>query len=72
MFRRLLDRLHAIVEVERLARALVLAQRASRRDSSYSADVCSDRAAALRGRLDDADVAQPGEGHVQGPGIGVG
>ena len=63
---RLLDRLDAVVEEERLALALVLAQqRLADELLVVLAHVGADRPAALRRRLDDADVAEPGERHVQ-------
>ena len=63
---RLLDRLDAVVEEERLALAPVLAQQCLAHELLVVlAHVGADRPAALRRRLDDADVAQPGERHVQ-------
>ena len=66
LLRRLVDRLDAVVEVERLAAALDLAlERQLDELLVVLADGRADRAAALRRRLDDRDVAQPGERHVQ-------
>ena len=65
---RLLDRLDAVVEVERLPAALVLAgQRLRDQLLVVLADGRPDRTAALGRRLDDRDVAQAGERHVQRP-----
>ena len=62
----LFDRLDAVVEVERLPAALDLAlERRLRERLVVLADRGSDRAAALRRRLDDRDVAEPGERHVE-------
>ena len=64
---RLLDRLDAVVQVEGLAAARVLAlQRACDQLLVVDADVGADRLATLRRRLDRGDVAQSGERHVQG------
>ena len=63
---RLVDRLDAVVEVERLAPAGDLAlERGLDELLVVLADVRPDRAAALGRRLDHGDVAQPGERHVQ-------
>ena len=65
---RLLDRLDAVVEVEGLAAAGVLSQqRVAHQLLLVLADVGSDRAAPQRRRLDDADVAEARQGHVQRP-----
>jgi hypothetical protein len=57
-----LDRLDAIVEVERLAAALVLAEERVPNEVLFVlADMRPDRPPALRRRLDDADVPQSGE-----------
>ena len=64
--RRLVDRLDAVVEVERLAAARVLAlERRLDQLLVVLADVRADRPAALGRRLDHRDVAQAGERHVQ-------
>ncbi len=61
-----LDRLDAVVEVEALAAALVLAlERELHELLVVLADRRPDRPAALRRRLDDRDVAQARERHVQ-------
>ena len=66
LLRRLLDRLDAVVQVERLAVALDLAlERLLDQLFVVLADVGADRPAALRRRLDHRDVAQAGERHVQ-------
>ncbi len=63
---RRLDRLDAVVQVEALAAALVLAlERDLHELLVVLADVRPDRPPALRRRLDDRDVAQAGERHVQ-------
>ena len=63
---RLVDRLDAVVEVERLPVAGELAlERLLDELLVVLADVRADRAAALRRRLDHRDVAQAGERHVQ-------
>ena len=63
---RLVDRLHAVVQVERLAAARVLAlERRPDELLVVLADGRADRAPALGRRLDDRDVAQAGERHVQ-------
>ncbi len=63
---RLLDRLDAVVQEERLPIALVLAQdRALDELLLVLADVCLHRPAALRRRLDHRDVAQPRQRHLQ-------
>ena len=63
---RLVDRLDAVVDEERLAAALLLAHdRLLDELLVVVADVGLDRPAALGRRLDDADVAQPGERHLQ-------
>ncbi len=65
---RLVDRLDPVVQEERLAAARVLAQQ-RRLDELLVvlADVGLDRAAALRRGLDHADVADPGQRHLQRP-----
>ncbi len=63
---RLLDGLDPVVQDEGLASALVLAQeRLADELLVVLAHVRADRPAATRRCLDDADVAQSGEGHVQ-------
>ena len=63
---RLLDRLDPVVQVEGLAAALDLAlERGPDQLLVVLADRRPDRAPALRRRLDDRDVAQAGERHVQ-------
>src|SRR3954451_7002490 len=63
---RLVDRLHAVVHEERLALALLLAdERLLDEVLVVLADVGLHGAAALGRRLDDADVAHAGEGHLQ-------
>ena len=63
---RLLDRLDAVVEEERLPTALVLAlERVLDELLVELADVGTDRAATLGRGLDHRDVAQAGERHVQ-------
>ena len=61
--------LDAVVQVERLARAGVLALERDARpvSSSYSPDDRADRPPSLRRRLDDRDVAQARERHVERP-----
>ena len=62
----LVDRLHAVVEVERLTAARVLAlERGPDELLVVLADGRADRAAARGRRLDDRDVAQARERHVQ-------
>ena len=62
----LVDGLDAVVQVEALAAAGVLAaQRLGHQLLVVLAHVGGDRAAAGRRGLDDADVAQPREGHLQ-------
>ena len=62
----LVDRLDAVVQEERLAAALLLAhERLLDELLVVLADVGLDRAAALGRRLDDRDVAQPGQRHLQ-------
>ena len=62
------DRLDAVVEVERLAVALLLAlERLLDRLLVVLADARADRPPSLRRRLDDRDVAQAGERHVERP-----
>ena len=66
LLRRLLDRLDAVVEVERLALAGDLAlERGLDQLLVVLADRRPDRPPALGRRLDDRDVAQPGERHVE-------
>ena len=66
LLRRRLDRLDAVVEVERLAVAAELAfERLHDQLLVVLADVGADRAAAFRRRLDHRDVAQARERHVQ-------
>ena len=68
---RLVDRLDAVVQVERLPAACVLAlERGLDQLFVVLADRRADRAPADRRRLDDRDVAQPGERHVKRPGNG--
>ena len=63
---RLVDRLDAVVQEERLPAARVLAhERLLDELLVVLADVRLDRPAALRRRLDDRDVAQAGERHLQ-------
>jgi hypothetical protein len=63
---RLVDRLDPVVQVERLAATRVLAlERRADQVLVVLADVCSDRASALGRRLDDRDVAEAGERHVE-------
>ncbi len=66
LFSRLVDRLDAVVQVERLplTRNLPL-ERLLDQVVVELADVGANRATALRRRLDDGDVAQPRERHVQ-------
>ena len=65
---RLLDRLDPVVEVERLAAAVDLSlERGLDQLLVVLADCRPDRPAALRRRLDDRDVAQAGERHVERP-----
>src|SRR5206468_2095351 len=62
----LVDRLDAVVEVEALAAPLDLSlERKLDQFLVVLADGRADRAASLRRRLDDRDVTQPGERHVQ-------
>ena len=62
----LVDRLDAVVQEERLAVALVLAlERLAHELLVVLADVGLDRPAALGRRLDDGDVAQAGQRHLQ-------
>ena len=62
----LVDRLDAVVEEERLPAALVLAlERLADQLLVVLADVGLDRAPALGRGLDDRDVAQPGQRHLQ-------
>ena len=64
--RDLVDRLDAVVHVERLAAALPLAlERLAHERLVELADVGPDRAAALRRGLDHGDVAQARERHLQ-------
>jgi hypothetical protein len=66
MLGRVLDRLDAVVQVEGLAAALVLAHEGLAHELLVVLpDVRADRQPSLRRRLDDADVPQPGERHVQ-------
>src|SRR5205085_6888205 len=66
LLRRLLDRLDPVVQVERLPGALDLAlEREPHELLVVLADGGADRTPSLRWRLDDRDVAQPGERHVQ-------
>ncbi len=66
LLRGLLDRLDAVVQVERLAAALLLAlERLDDQLLVVLADGGADRPAALGRRLDDRDVAQARERHVQ-------
>ena len=70
---RLVDRLHAVVEVERLAPAAVLAlERDADELVVELADRRADRPSPFRRRLDHGDVAQAGERHVQRPRDGRG
>ena len=62
----LVDRLDPVVQEERLALSLVLAQQRSFDQLLVVlADVGLDRAPALGGRLDHADVADPGHRHLE-------
>jgi hypothetical protein len=62
---RLLDRLDPVVEEERLPLAFVLPPQGELDELLVVlAHVRADRAAALRRRFDDADVAEAGERHV--------
>jgi len=66
LFGRLVDRLDAVVQVERLAFSGGLAlERCLDGVLVVLADRRPNRAAALRRRFDDRDVAQPRERHVQ-------
>src|SRR6266545_6340651 len=66
LLQRLVDRLDAVVEVEGLAATLHLALEGELdRFLVVLADRRTDWAAALRRGLDDRDVAEPGERHVQ-------
>ena len=68
LLRDLLDRLDAVVQIERLSAALVLPLERRLHDLLVVlADGGADRPAALRRRLDDRDVAQAGQRHVQRP-----
>ena len=65
--RGLLDRLHPVVEEERLAVALLLAQQGPPDELLVVlADVGLDGAPPLGRGLDHADVTHPGERHLQG------
>ena len=66
LLRRLVDRLDAVVQVERLAPAVVLAPHRGGDELLVPlADVRPDRLAIGRRRGDHGDVAQPGERHVE-------
>src|SRR6266540_828875 len=67
LLRRLVDGLDAVVEVEALAVAFDLALERQLDELLVElADGRANRAPSLRRRLDDGDVAQPGQRHVQG------
>src|SRR5262249_50634616 len=62
----ILDRLHTVVEIERLAAALVLTLECELDDLLVVlGDRRADRPATFRRRLDDRDVAQARERHVE-------
>ena len=68
VLRRPVDGLHAVVQVERLAFARELLLEGDAHQVVFVfADVGADLVAAARRRLDDGDVADAGERHLQGP-----